>query len=288
MSTPDPSNVLRVHLAPGFPHADALFPENFADYAYTESSLDAADVVLKTDGADTLVVERRSELMHLDGVYDFKLPIQGNWHQLPLIVGHIAHFHFFLERMAGSGSGLTESVQLKMFRVTGERPDRVADAAYPDFLNNTNSEGGMGIPVARIPPQADIKYGFEIHNTGTTEIYAYLFYFDPETYHIFPMHNPHRANRPLTVNGGVQQIGLGEDPAYEFTPEDDKQSNSAFLKLFVSTERLNLDWIQCEGLLETGGGVPPGVRPQRTQRKVEMEVRGWDTLTAVVTMTTSG
>jgi hypothetical protein len=51
---------------------------------------------------------------------------------------------------------------------------------------------------------------------------------------------------PLKANGKEVGIGMGGEPPFEFGLPPGKTSSSGFLKLFVSTHYLDLDWIEQE------------------------------------------
>jgi hypothetical protein len=91
-----------------------------------------------------------------------------------------------------------------------------------------------------------------------------------------------RVKAPL-LRGNTLTIGMGSEPAFEFTLPADQKCSSGLLKLFVSNVYIDLEWIQQK--------LPPfdplfgGARKPRPV----LEELGptWDALTVTVTMTAS-
>jgi hypothetical protein len=108
------------------------------------------------------------------------------------------------------------------------------------------------------------KYGFTIRNTSNVDLFPYLFYFDLETYtikvstivHVWPRvlilvrqswYSPAGARvEPPLRNGGMVTIGMGSERAFDFTLSPGELSSCGFLKLFVTSDYIDLGWIQQE------------------------------------------
>ncbi|KAJ7627215.1 hypothetical protein FB45DRAFT_835485 [Roridomyces roridus] len=276
----NPKTALRVALASDFAHKSEVFPTEFEDawvnHRYVESPLEDAHVVLHTDeDGGILIVERSSPAMQLDGVVDVHIPLNTNHDNLPNILNEIAHFNHFLFR-ANDVPGLRlvgGGCELRMFRLIGERPDRRLD---PDFVDFVHMDEESKTLAAHIPSEMGVKYGFEIVNNSHSEVFAYLFYFDPEHYTIFPIYTHIPGTPPIRPKGGIERIGFGGDAGLEFELEEGQLVSSGFFKLFVATQPLYLEWIRREDALHAGVG--------RLMIVKEAERDRWDTERVVVTM----
>ncbi|KAJ7602537.1 hypothetical protein FB45DRAFT_1072942 [Roridomyces roridus] len=277
----NPKTALRVAFASDFPHATEVFPTEFegpwVNHRYVESQLEDAHVVLHTDDeGGMLIVERRAPAMQLDGVVDVHIPLNANHDNLPNILNEIAHFnHFLFHTNDVPGLRLLGGrCELRMFRLIGERPSRKQDPDFADFVQMDKESETL---VAHIPSEMGVKYGFEIVNNSHAEVFAYLFYFDPEHYTILPIFTYIPGTPPIPQNGGIERIGFGGDAGMQFQIDDNSQLvSSGFFKLFVATQPLYLEWIRREDALHAGVG--------RLIMVKEPERDRWDTEMVVVTM----
>ncbi|KAJ7602829.1 hypothetical protein FB45DRAFT_1072548 [Roridomyces roridus] len=161
-----------------------------------------------------------------------------------------------------------------MFRLTGKRPNHMRD---PDFVDFVHMDEESETLVAHISSEMGVKYGFEIVNNSHAEVFAYLFYFDPEHYTILPIFTYIPGTPPIPQNGGIERIGFGGDAGMEFQLDDDSQLvSSGLFKLFVATQPLYLEWIRRADALHAGVG--------RLIIVKEPERDMWDTEMVVVTM----
>jgi hypothetical protein len=91
------------------------------------------------------------------------------------------------------------------------------------------------------------------------------------------------APAPLRSKGGTVTKGMGRDPAYYFSLPKNATSSSGFLKLFVSTERLNLGRMN-----QPKSPFDPTFEPTgRLSMHLEpfVDIHKWDALRVVLTMT---
>ncbi|KAJ7484542.1 hypothetical protein FB451DRAFT_1232827 [Mycena latifolia] len=175
----------------------------------------------------------------LDNLGNSVYQAQKSNQSLPLIREAISWFNHLLGLRNGSTSLL--GVALEMHRLVGYYPGRVPDRTVGHDGNMVDRNRKC-----RFPKQAQAKYGFTIRNTSKEDLFPYLFFFDPDTYTISLWYSPAgmHAQPPLKSGGGTVTIGMGGEPAFEFALPKGVSSSSAFLKLFVSTHYLDLDWIQ--------------------------------------------
>ncbi|KAJ7509677.1 caspase domain-containing protein [Mycena galericulata] len=277
--------IIHVYTPPDFPYTADLFPTDAITpqpkgRKYVQApTRERADIALRvTEAGDEIVIERLTSVI-LECQRETRVALKGNTARLPAVIDGIAHFNYFLERHHGSAP--LEGVSLKMHRLLGNFPGRKPDPdAGPAGDGNLikNHE-------ARFPSRVGAKYGFTLCNESEEDLFPYLFYFDPVTYTIAMWYAPAGAHvqAPLQSHGTVT-IGMGGERAFEFSlPPGEMESDSGFLKLFVATEHLTLDWIQQtispfdERYEGTG----------RLDRKGEpmVHVPTWDALTVVLTMT---
>ncbi|KAJ7741143.1 hypothetical protein B0H16DRAFT_1324180 [Mycena metata] len=136
----------------------------------------------------------------------------------------------------------------------------------------------------RLHFQLGAKYGFVIRNMSDEDLFPYLLYFDPDQYTIqvsyqpwYLPENPHF--RPLPRNGSVS-VGMASEPAFEFGLEPGEQTNSGFLKLFVSTEYFDLGWTR-----RWTSPFDSKVQITPVPEKPFADARRWDAVHVVLTMT---
>ncbi|KAJ7122210.1 hypothetical protein C8R44DRAFT_671165 [Mycena epipterygia] len=272
--------ILRVHLEPGFAYTTDLFPTYVVGppkpRRFVEALPEQADIVLRSDNG-AVVITRKTNTMKVDGVQDIHIPLHDNAFNLPNIVDGISHFNYFLERRNDVASLRVQSVALEMYRLLGDIPGRRID---DEFGNMVREEGSTY--EARFVSNEDAKYGFQIRNNGGEDLFPYLFYFDPEDYTISSLYIHSNGVPPLNRRGGPIAIGMGGEPAFEFTLPKNQVASSGFLKLFVSTEALDLEWIKQDHPLDSDF---KGVGRLKL-RQEEMPSK-WDALRVVLTMTRS-
>ncbi|KAJ7884009.1 caspase domain-containing protein [Mycena leptocephala] len=235
--------VLHVHLPPDFPYTSDLFPTTNITYQpkgrkYVQAeSAATADILVRAEGHEIVIDHLTSTMFECQRETRFSL--SGSTAHLPAVVDGIAHFNYFLE--CHNRSDLLEGVTLKMHRLVGKYPGRKPDLSVGlDGNMIVNNE-------VHLFAQADAKYGFTIRNPSPVDLFPYLFFLDPDMYTIQCWYSPtcvHDA-APLKKSGMVT-VGMGSEFAFQFpeTLPPGVFSSFSFLKLFVSTEPLDLGWIQ--------------------------------------------
>ncbi|KAJ6464713.1 hypothetical protein DFH09DRAFT_1113008 [Mycena vulgaris] len=233
--------VLQVYTYPGFPYASDLFPktkiirQSKGRKFLQAQSPETADIVMRSVG-DAIFIERLTSTI-IECGRETRLTLKGKNAHLPAVVDGIAHFNYFLERHHGSAPLV--GVGLEMHRLLGEHPRRTQDLSVGD-------NGNMIVQhQARFSFDAEAKYGFTIRNTSEEDLFPYLFYFDPVNYTIDCWYSPDRRHEPpLYRRSGTVTIGMGNERAFEFALPSHSEQSSGFLKMFVSTQHLDLEWIQ--------------------------------------------
>ncbi|KAJ7900848.1 hypothetical protein B0H13DRAFT_1883251 [Mycena leptocephala] len=196
--------------------------------------------------------------------------------RLPVIHEAITQFNHILG-LHNQSRPLT-GITLDMHYVVGEHPRRKLDRRVGNAnLDDTYRKG-------HFRSQAGVKYGFAIRNESTKELFPYLLYFDLEKYTIDSWYTaPSTHGRPpLRSEGGIVPIGLGSERTFDFAPLEGEISTSGFLKLFVSTEYLDLEWMK-----QSVSPFDPGFKALPVSLDVIHEKLAsieWDSLTVVLTM----
>ncbi|KAK7012789.1 Metacaspase-7 [Favolaschia claudopus] len=230
----DTSTSLHVYISDDFPHADALFsPTRTVTPRFVQaSSLADAHIKLSVDPrTGDVVVEPRTPTL-MQALQTVSFPMTPNPSHLLDAIDGVAHFNYFLDRV--NMEDPVKGVTLEMHRLKGDYPHR-----EPDDRGNL-VQGG----VACFASEADAVYGFKICSNFPEDLYAYLFYFDPETFTIQEWYYPQgRESPPLKTNEFVT-VGMGGERAFEFTMEDGQVTSSGFIKLFVTREFVDLSGIK--------------------------------------------
>ncbi|KAJ7884026.1 hypothetical protein B0H13DRAFT_1721125 [Mycena leptocephala] len=273
--------VLHVHLPPDFLYTSDLFPTTNITYQpkgrkYVQAqSAATADILVRAEGHEIVIDHLTSTMFECQ--HETRFSLNGNTAHLPAVVDGIAHFNYFLERC--NGSDPPEAVALEMHRLVGKYPGRKPD-------RSVGLDGNMVVNgEVRLTTQADAKYGFTTRNSSPVDLFPHLFFFDPDMYTIRSWYSPASVHdaAPLKKNG-VLTIGMGSESAFQFpeTLPPGVSSSSAFLKMFVSTQHLDLGWIQqetpfdpqYEGTWRLGGA-----------REAFAALPRWDALKVILTLT---
>ncbi|KAJ7828881.1 caspase domain-containing protein [Mycena leptocephala] len=227
---------LPVHTPADFPHTNVLFPTtntvrlpNFVP----AWSLEEAHIVVRSDG-DDIVIEPRTSTV-LAGLPKPRLALSDPAH-LPHAIDGVAHFSYFLG--CANEADRLEGVELEMHRLRGEYP-----CCTPDLqVGNLIKDGVVGLT-----SEVGAQYGFTIRNRSKNDLFPYLFYFDPETYTIQSWYSPAGAGvEPPLQSKGMVTSGMGSERAFDFTLSPGELSSCGFLKLFVTSDYIDLGWIQQE------------------------------------------
>ncbi|KAJ7429953.1 caspase domain-containing protein [Mycena galericulata] len=273
--------VLHVYLPSCSPYMSDLFPTantyQAKGHKYRQAqSPETADILVRPAGQKIVIEHLRGTMIECQRETWFSL--NGNTAHLPAVLDGIAHFNYFLERHHGSDP--LKGVALEMHHLEGRYPGRKPD-------RSVGLDGNIVVnDEVRLSAQADAKYGFTIRNTSPADLFPYLFFFDPDMYTIKCWYSPvsvHDA-APLKKEGGVVTVGMGSEPAFHFpgTLPPGVSSSFAFLKLFVSTQHLDLEWIQQETPFDPEfqgtGRLVAGLEPFT-------DLPWWDSLKVILTLT---
>ncbi|KAJ7464440.1 hypothetical protein FB451DRAFT_1138849 [Mycena latifolia] len=233
--------ILRVHTCPEFQFTSSLFeasPASPHNYVRVDS-FEAAHISLKSDGLEVVVEWLTGPLAQLPSAREVRFSMNSDIAKplhLPSVLGGVAHFRYFLERQ--NGSFLLSDFALQMHRLKGQYPNRKPDLSVGDNL--------IAAGKIALKPDKYAKYGFTMRNTSQEDLFPYLFYFEPLNCTIQPWYIPETSHGrpPLHRNSGQVTVGMGGEPAFEFWLSPGQRSIAGFIKMFVSTEYLDLGWIE--------------------------------------------
>ncbi|KAJ7464405.1 caspase domain-containing protein [Mycena latifolia] len=277
----NPALILHVYTPPDFPYTADLFPPLASHAPHGQKYVQAparegAGIALRAEPDGALVIERlTSTLLECDR--ETRVDLGGNMARLPAVADGIAHFNYFLERHHGSAP--LEGVTLEMHRLVGAYPGRKPDMTCGNNGNLVDKHE------ARFALERYARYGFTIRNEGSEDLFPYLFYFDPVKYTIHRWYSPAgiHVRAPLKKNGGAVTVGMGGELAFQFALPPGEKKSSGFLKLFVATTFIDLDWMK-----QTVSPFDPkyqGTDRLDMQLETLPEVPKWDGYSVVLTMT---
>ncbi|KAJ7767948.1 hypothetical protein DFH07DRAFT_808170 [Mycena maculata] len=237
------SKTLYVYTSSNFAHRAALEFPAAQTYKHAHSS-ESAHIGLRSHGPDIIVdrlalttrllqetMQKPSSLTNDTSVLqseeeETRFSMAGL--DLPLTVNAIAHFHYHLRHH--NGDVLLPGFALEMFRLQGKVPSTTP--------RGSNMMDGQGV---RLLLEEGAQYGFKMRNTLAVDLFPYLFSFDPDTYKISCWYSPENKNDrgPLRAASSLA-VGMGSEYPFKFVPGPHGDTSSVFLKLFVSTEYLDL------------------------------------------------
>ncbi|KAJ7148506.1 caspase domain-containing protein [Mycena crocata] len=251
------SMVIHVHTHPNFAHTSDLFlsAETRDRRMYKQQqSRELAHIALRSEGHE-IIVERLAlttrllretlrekfgaSVLESDEVEEarFFTKQAGKTVHLPSTLSGLAHFHYFLRRQ--NRNVLLPGFGLEMHKLRGRFPETEVD--FSAGKNGNLIEG----PSVQLVSQEKVRYGFTMRNTSNRNLFPYLFYFDPETYQILCWYSPENPNdMPPLRKGGSLTVGIGGENPFAFGLDHNQNVSSGFLKLFVSTEYLDLPRIE--------------------------------------------
>ncbi|KAJ7117543.1 hypothetical protein C8R44DRAFT_198080 [Mycena epipterygia] len=123
---------------------------------------------------------------------------------------------------------------------------RVVDGHPDEHAGNMISDNTAWL---RSDPSA--RYCFTIRNPSPHKLFPYLFYFNPHDCAIDCFYEPPNRHRPpLRRLEDLLTVGMGAEPAFQFMLPPGMPSSSGFFKLFVSTNYVDLGWIEQRPSLE--------------------------------------
>ncbi|KAJ7909134.1 hypothetical protein B0H13DRAFT_2493885 [Mycena leptocephala] len=245
---------MTIYLSPALD--SAVIPALFPDRNYDMPELNSLPTPTPLTEHDMFIIE------WLRGMIKDRAPAaaatsfsltSNKYHRLPEIMDAMTHFNYFIQL---HGSQPIPNVTLEMHRTEGPIENR--EVSNDIFHDN----------VAEV--QEGKKYGFTICNGSPYDLFAYLFYFDPAECTIQAWHV---SETSLPASDGIQAtrcpVGYGPGvPAFEFFLAEGKTPvDSGFVKLFISTEELDMDWIVQTSPFKSNSG--PSVRLAAGREKID-------------------
>ncbi|KAF8170867.1 caspase domain-containing protein [Mycena galopus ATCC 62051] len=237
-----------------------------------------ADIELKKLADDKFAIERLNGAIKEYAPQSTEFSLKpDNYNRLPMIMEAVSHFNHFLH--IHHGSDPLPTVTLEMHSLTGSYPRRQPSADL--FVNG----------IAEVKDDKDMKYGFTICNRSDYDLFPYLFFFDPTQYVIDVWYSPQwsKMKPPLDSSpnpNGIEAtrfpIGYGVGGyAFEFSIPPGMTADTGFLKVFVSTEYFDMDWIAQKSPFDLD--FLPSGRLGGGRQTVE-KGQAWDAFWSVVTV----
>ncbi|KAF7339067.1 hypothetical protein MVEN_01983100 [Mycena venus] len=264
---------------------DALFPTRNLDISLMESLPAPRRFVptnLKADG-DVELQKLSDERFAIDGLRGIirELDVPGTefslkpdeYSRLPIIMDGIAHFNYFLHKHHAGDS--IHSVTLEMNALMADR--RPSSDIFVDKIAHMQYD-----------QNSRARYGFTLCNKSCHDFFPYLFYFDPTEYTIeawyapvAPTVKPPLARSPDGIQATRLPIGYGTGGyAFEFDLPAGTTVDTGFLKVFISTEYLDIGWIQQKSPFH-----PDFLASGRKWKRETLEKgQVWDAFTAAIIM----
>ncbi|KAJ7616623.1 caspase domain-containing protein [Roridomyces roridus] len=256
--------------------SDLLVPRTKPKFLVV-ASRDAADLVIKRTSKEEITLTRLDAHLARYDAPDVLLNISAVA-RIPYVLDSVGRFNYFLAKHnTRDVLDLGGDVQLEMHRLTGEFGFRVPDTEFGNMV----VDGEMRF---QLDPEA--KYGFAICNYSKYDLFPYLFYFDPATYSIDAWYLPESKTMaaPLPARGDSNApparitigYGTGGVYAFQFVVPDGINTDTGFLKLFVSTTYLDLESIEQAAAVDVSVGQGRGEEAGRPLAIGEGVWGGWD------------
>ncbi|KAJ7767940.1 caspase domain-containing protein [Mycena maculata] len=250
----NPSMTLDVYTSSNFAHNTALKFHAAQKYKQAHSP-EKAHIRLRSHGPDIIIVDRLAlatpmlqntmqkqsndtSVFQSEEEEETRFSMAGL--DLPQTFNAIAHFHYHLRHHNGdvlhlpNNGNVLPGFALEMFRLQGEYPNTTPDGS--------NVIDGPGVQLLL---KEGAQYGFKMRNSSHVDLFPYLFSFDPDTYKITCWYSPENKHDggPLRAKSCLT-AAMGSEYPFKFVPGPHGDTSSVFLKLFVSTEYLDLTSIE--------------------------------------------
>ncbi|KAJ6455373.1 caspase domain-containing protein [Mycena sanguinolenta] len=259
---------LRIHAPEDFPYAAGLFsmPTGYPQRFIQASAVEDADIMVRCEGKEIVIGFAKSEREN-------RIALPENRTHLPEVVDGVARFNYFLD--CANQTDRIDGVGLEMYRLKGEYPRCKPDPEKENIIR----EGKV-----RIASEKDAKYGFKIRNASSEDLFPYLFYLDPKTYTIEQWYSPERTRAPLLSDGGTVPLGMGSDNAFAFELPPGRLSSSGYLKLLVTNEYIDLNWMR-QDLSPSDPQFQGSGRVRPLHEQLDTLSTSWDAVTVELSIT---
>ncbi|KZT71646.1 hypothetical protein DAEQUDRAFT_90987 [Daedalea quercina L-15889] len=258
-------------------------PPQLQDCVHSKDTSEQADLAIfaRAKPGDT-TVERSDPLM---SELAKKIAVDLNENHIQHLITAALHFNFHLYRQPDPLNVLS-TVHLELYKLREEsvglpRLVEVDDTNYISRERTVAKYKTYRETVMREAYLTDLEasYGIKIVNNSGRHLYPYLFYFDPTDYSIEEWYYPESPSMPAPLRSrNSLKVGYGaRDSAsartIEFSVPPGADSDTGFLKLFLSTSYVDMTSICQEGFT--------GERQGKMRKIVEREL--WSAVTYIVT-----
>ncbi|KAJ6480809.1 caspase domain-containing protein [Mycena vitilis] len=259
---------------PPFTVSDVSTHGTGSDFLLVES-LEEADLAVSRASEEEFCLTRLDTKIPRYVAPDVHLAVPDT--NLPCVLDAVAHFNYFLGKHNGHDPFAGE-VELEMYSLRGEYGARVP-----------NLDVGNLVVDNEVRFRVEGKYGLAICNYSQHALFPYLLYFDPATYSIDAWYVPESramaaplppAKSPTEPTRITVGYGAEGGYAFEFFMPEGLTSDSGFLKLFLSTEFLDLKRVEQLAAVD----LEPNQSRNAEERRPAVEAEMWGTLDVAVTL----
>ncbi|KAA1472307.1 hypothetical protein DENSPDRAFT_173021 [Dentipellis sp. KUC8613] len=222
---------------------------------------DRAEVDIDIEG-DRVVFNILDSLATQFGLHRMPYTVRPDADAVYPVITAAAHYYWHLRRTSEKKI-LQNKVKLEFMKV------ELSEEEYDDDLNPVVNPAGPDMNKANVVEifvGDEAMYGMRIVNTTGRDLYPSLFFFDNSDFSITPYYLPGtagqivdpplRAKQSLTIG-----FGAGGSVPYSYFLRDGQDVDVGFLKLFLSTEQVDLAHLVQRSPFEEGrGGQPAPVR----------------------------
>ncbi|KAJ6452883.1 caspase domain-containing protein [Mycena vitilis] len=263
----------------------SLEPHDNDDFVRVESKSKANIALSLNFESGSMIIERLDGLVAAYGTPKITCPEQDP-NSLPLLLNKIARFSYYLDVKPPSSfwkriASCMESFQafpwrrrsdvIEFFQLAlNDRGMVLFDQEFLNLLKKDVVHLDQSIAKDRV-------YGLRITNCFKRKLYPRLFYFDPASYAIMAITLGSGDSQSLQP-GSSSIIGM-DGQAWRFTPEPSGERDAGFFKLFLFGSVANIDYIQQDSALESGGS---SARSEIIAYAPLGNSMFWDTRTATV------
>ncbi|TFY62831.1 hypothetical protein EVG20_g6557 [Dentipellis fragilis] len=215
---------------------------------------DRAEVDIDLEG-DRVVFNILDSLATQYGLHRMPYTVRPDADAVYPVITAAAHYYWHLRRTSEKKI-LQNKVKLEFMKV------ELSEDEYDDDLNPVVKPAGPDMNKANVVEifvGDDAMYGMRIVNTTGRDLYPSLFFFDNSDFSITPYYLPAtagqivdaplRAKQSLTVG-----FGAGGSVPYSYFLRDGQDVDVGFLKLFLSTEQVDLAHLVQRSPFEEGRG----------------------------------
>ena len=190
------------------------------------------------------------------------------------LLNAVAHFNYFLDKK-NPLHPYAGDVQLEMWLL--EQGDTLPRPLKEEIIFRNDE--------AKILASDENEYAFVIHNTGTTDLYPYIIYFDTSNYEVNLWWSPSDDHPPLPA-GKRLQIGASPEQQTTFEPfvPDGQWTDTSIIKVIIAESPIKLDFIVQEAQVGTESTAHTTRGSSEKSTVMPLGEGAWDSITRKITV----